>query len=64
MKVKLRNPDRLVELDGPARVDQVLKAVGVHVNSVIVIRGAELLTHDEVVGADDEVELRPVVSGG
>jgi hypothetical protein len=32
--------------------------------TVLVIRGRELLTVDEVVGGDDVVELRPVISGG
>jgi hypothetical protein len=31
---------------------------------VLVIRGRDLLTIDEVVAEDDEVELRPVISGG
>jgi hypothetical protein len=29
-----------------------------------VIRGSELLTSDTVVGENDEIELRPVISGG
>jgi hypothetical protein len=31
---------------------------------VLVIRGRDLLTIDEVVAEDDVVELRPVISGG
>jgi hypothetical protein len=32
--------------------------------TVLVIRGRELLTIDEVVRDEDVVELRPVISGG
>jgi hypothetical protein len=31
---------------------------------VLVIRGSDLLTADEVVGESDELEVRPVMSGG
>lgn len=64
MKVKLRNPDRVEVLDGPSKVRDILARLGVHPDSVIVIRGDELLTRDDTVGADDEIEVRPVVSGG
>jgi sulfur carrier protein ThiS len=64
MKVKLRNPDRVVELSGPRRVAKVLEELGIVSESVLVIRDATLLTRDEQVGDDDEIEVRPVLSGG
>lgn len=64
MKVRLRNPDRVEVLEGPAKVREVLLRLGLHPDSVLVIRGDELLTKDDRVGADDEIEIRPVVSGG
>ncbi len=64
MKVRLRNPDRVEELKGPAKVKDILRKVGVHPDSVLVIRGEELLVKDDWVDEDDEIELRPVVSGG
>ena len=33
-------------------------------STVLVIRGNELLTGDTVVGGDDVLEVRPVMSGG
>lgn len=64
MKVKLRNPDRIVELSGPRRVAKVLEELGIVSESVLVIRDATLLTRDEQVADDDEIEVRPVLSGG
>jgi sulfur carrier protein ThiS len=64
MKVKLRNPDRELELDGGRAVREVLDELGVSVETVLVIRAGELLTRETVLGHDDELEIRPVISGG
>jgi len=64
MKVILRNQGREVELRGRRRVRELLIELGVLPETVLVIRGRDLLTVDEVVAEDDVVELRPVISGG
>jgi sulfur carrier protein len=64
MKVILRNQGRELELSGRRRVRELLIELGVLPDTVLVIRGRELLTIDEVVREDDVVELRPVISGG
>jgi sulfur carrier protein len=64
MRVILRNQGREVELAGRRRVKELLAELGVLPETVLVIRGRELLTIDEVVGDEDVVELRPVISGG
>jgi sulfur carrier protein len=64
MKVILRNQGREVELRGRRRVRELLTELGVLPETVLVIRGRDLLTIDEVVTEDDVVELRPVISGG
>ncbi|PYM67310.1 MAG: thiamine biosynthesis protein ThiS [Candidatus Rokuibacteriota bacterium] len=64
MKVILRNQRREVELGGRRRVKELLAELGVLPETVLVIRGRELLTADEMVREDDVVELRPVISGG
>ncbi len=64
MKVILRNQGKEVELAGRRRVRELLSELGVLPETVLVIRGRELLTVDEVVREDDVVELRPVISGG
>lgn len=64
MKVKLRNPDRVVEISGPRNVSMLLKELQIVPEAVLVIRDATLLTRDESLNEDDEIEVRPVLSGG
>ncbi len=64
VKIKLRNPNREVEMPGRKRVKDVLRDLDILPGTVLVIRGAALLTGDEVVGDGDELEVRPVMSGG
>jgi sulfur carrier protein len=64
VKVILRYPKREVEIAGSRRVNELLKELAVLPETVLVIRGSELLTGDMLVGADDVIELRPVISGG
>lgn len=64
MKVILRQPRREVDVAGAKRVADVLKKLDIVSESVLVIRGDELLTPDITVSEDDVIELRPVISGG
>ncbi len=64
MKVILRNPRREVEVAGGRRVKDVLRELDILPETVLVIRGDELITADQVVRDADTIELRPVMSGG
>ena len=64
MKVILRNPRREVAVDGKRRVKDLLVELDILPSTVLVIRDNELLTGDAVVGGDDVLEVRPVMSGG
>ncbi len=64
MRVKLRNPDREVEVAGGRKVRQVLRELGIDPDTVLVIRDGALLTREDVVGEEDVLEIRPVISGG
>lgn len=64
MKVILRNPRKEIEVDGKRRVKELLVELDILPSTVLVIRGNELLTGDTVVGNDDVLEVRPVMSGG
>ncbi|MDQ3758217.1 MAG: MoaD/ThiS family protein [Actinomycetota bacterium] len=64
MKVLLRNPRREVEVAGPLRVHALLAQLQLNRESVLVIRGDTLVTGDALLDDTDEVEVRPVISGG
>jgi sulfur carrier protein len=64
VKVMLRNPRREVEVAGNRRVKDVLRELEILPETVLVIRGDELITADQVVAEADTIELRPVMSGG
>ena len=64
MKVKLRNPDREVDVAGDRPVSSVLDELGISVDTVLVIRAGELITREMRVRDEDELEVRPVISGG
>jgi sulfur carrier protein len=64
VKVVLRNPRREVRIDGPMRVHALLDRLEVNRESVLVIRGDTLVTGDVLLADADEVEVRPVISGG
>ncbi|MCL6499300.1 MAG: MoaD/ThiS family protein [Firmicutes bacterium] len=64
MKVRIRHQRREVELTGVRSVQELLDRLQLNPETVLVVRGSELLTRDARLGEDDEVEIRPVVSGG
>ena len=64
MKVILRNPRKEIQVDGRRRVKELLAELDILPSTVLVIRGNELLTGDTLVGDDDVLEVRPVMSGG
>jgi sulfur carrier protein len=64
MKVVLRNPRREVEVGGNRRVKEILRELDILPETVLVIRGDDLVTADQVVSDGDTIELRPVMSGG
>ena len=64
MQVTLRNPRRTVEIGGPVRVSALLAKLDINRESVLVIRNDTLVAGDEVLADSDEIEIRPVISGG
>jgi sulfur carrier protein len=60
----LRNPRRTVEVAGPLRVSALLARLEVPRESVLVIRSGTLVPGDGLLDDADEVEIRPVISGG
>jgi len=53
-----------VTLAGNRRVKEILRELDILPETVLVIRGDDLVTADQVVRDDEIIELRPVMSGG
>jgi sulfur carrier protein len=64
VQVHLHNPKRDVEVPGPLQVQDLVKRLGFNRESVLVIRGESLVTGDATLDDGDDVEIRPVISGG
>ncbi|GIW39579.1 MAG: hypothetical protein KatS3mg076_0156 [Candidatus Binatia bacterium] len=64
MRVRFLPERREVEVSGVRRVADLLRELDVLPGTVLVIRNDELLGEHDVLDADDEVEIRSVLSGG
>lgn len=64
MRVLLHHPKREMEIKGPRRIGEVLRELQLLPETVLVIKGNDLATEDEVVSDGDTIEIRPVISGG
>lgn len=64
MKVHLRNPSRTLEVPGPVSIVALLQRLELNRETVLVIRGGTLVPGDAMLDDADEVEIRPVISGG
>ena len=64
MIVRLRQPKREMVVEGSRTVNQLLDDLEMNRESFLVIRNGTLVPGDGRLGADDTIEIRPVVSGG
>lgn len=64
MQVQLSHPSRSIDIKGPKRAKDLLRELNLVVEAHLVIRGDELVTEDEMLLDKDQIEIRPVISGG
>jgi sulfur carrier protein len=62
--VRLRNPTREIEMDAPVLVSVLLDRLEINRESVLVVRNGTIVPGDQRLEPGDEVEVRPVISGG
>jgi sulfur carrier protein len=62
--VHLHNPKREIEVPGPLHVNDLVSRLGLNREAVLVIRGDSLVTGDARLDDGDDIEIRPVISGG
>ena len=64
MYIQLSHPTRTVEVKGPKKVKELLRELDLVVEAHLVIKGDDLVTEDEMLYDGDQIEIRPVISGG
>jgi sulfur carrier protein ThiS len=64
MIVRLRQPRREITIEGARTVNQLLDELGMNRESLLVIRNGTLAPGDARLDDTDEIEVRPVISGG
>ena len=64
MHITLLPQHQQIVLEGRHRVGDLLRHLGLLPGTVMVIRGDELACDDDVVEADESIEIRNVISGG
>ena len=64
MVITLLPQRKQIEIDGRRRVADILRQLGLLPGTVMVIRGDALVTDEEVVEANETIEIRNVISGG
>jgi len=62
--VRLRNPSRTVHVQGARSVAKLLNELGLNRESILVVRNGTLVPGDGFLEDTDEIEIRPVISGG
>lgn len=64
MKILLRNPRREIELQGARTVNRLLDDLELNREAHLVIRNGTLVPGDARLDDGDDIEVRPVISGG
>jgi sulfur carrier protein len=64
MKVIIRRPRREVDMPGGRRVRDLLRELQINPETVLVVRGQDLLTSDELIKDEETVEVISAISGG
>jgi len=64
MTIKIKLRDREYQLEGELSLNKALKRLNIPNNSILAIRNGSLLTEDEILRDNDQIELVAVISGG
>lgn len=64
VRITLLPQNKTITLSGDIRVSVLLKKLSLLPSTVLVIRHDQLLTEDDCLHDEDEIEIRSVISGG
>lgn len=64
MTIKIKVRDHEYQLEGELSLNKALKRLNIPNNSILAIRNGSLLTEDEILRENDQIELVAIISGG
>lgn len=64
MTIKIKMRDHDYQMEGDLPLNKALKRLNISKQSALAIRNGLLLTEDELLHDDDQIELIMVISGG
>jgi sulfur carrier protein ThiS len=64
MTIKIKLRDHEYQLEGELSLNKALKRLNIPNNSILAIRNGSLLTEDEILRDNDQIELVAIISGG
>jgi sulfur carrier protein len=64
VRIRLRNPTREIEMEGSRTVNRLLDELDLNRESHLVICNGTLVPGDARLTDGDDIEIRPVISGG
>lgn len=64
MTIEIKIRDHIYQIEGDLQLSKALKRLNIPSQSVLAIRKGILLTEDELLHSEDQIELIEVISGG
>ncbi len=62
--IEKENTTKQIKLEKNEKIKEVLKELGISINSVILVKNDTICLEDETVSDEDKIKILSVVSGG
>jgi len=64
MTIKIKLRDRVYQIENEVPLYKALRRLNISIQSVLAVRNSLLLTEDEMLHDEDQIELIEIISGG